>query len=834
MRKFFSVLIISLFILALIIFSVAFIAVKFHQDKLLAQLKSTLSTSIDSETGFTKASIGFISTFPQLSVKLENFYILNQAGFNSNSLVPTMKDTLLSARTLYLELNSLELIKGNYAFNAASFEQGSMALYHEPNETDNYFFLFEDSVETADSSAGSTINLKKISLQEIQLFFKHAGSETNLLAKLGNIQISGTIDPDKSLFQTTGDMFAETLILGPDTYLQSAPISFSMDIQDNSGELVLSKMLLQMQDASFAGSLNYSYSSELLQVNLSGSGFDLAGTLAIMPVFASLQPDSTQISGLAGLDLLYETNLASVKPGAIKAKISLNDGSLNHIPSGLSLQNIQLEANYSSDENNFESWEDLRLEAEPELGGFLRFQGSVRGMESSTIDGNFQLEIPGKQITAWMGQDMKFSDNSLIKGILAVSGKEINTSEDVNLILENLHPSGSLLLSGFQLENSGYTIDLNPTEIQITPLECAARSLNMQINKQSLSINQLSLRNWTKLFANQPAELTGIIESPFLDLSVLDPTMEPATNKRSAIHLPNNLIADISVHIASIKRDRFEAKDITGRIFVKPGQINLTDAGIRAVNGRIRLNAKLIQNSNQDISLSSTVELQEIDLHELLYSFRDFNQSYIRNQDIMGDITGKIAIEIKMDSLMKFENKNITGRCNFIILNGELHDLNALQKVSDYTMIKELESIQFSKIEGAASLEDGILNLQQSIIRSNVADLDIRGKHELGKQLEYKFDILLSLFLSDQAKEGEKKEGGRTKLYLKLAGTESDYGVSYDFDRRREVAADRWKQEGQELKDAFSKEFGKKDSSSQDASKSDSQAKKKKTKVIWE
>jgi len=431
-----------------------------------------------------------------------------------------------------------------------------------------------------------------------------------------------------------------------------------------------------------------------------------------------------------------------------------------------------------------------------------------------------------------MGSGVQLSSGTGIAGKFLIQGHRITFEENLTLLLEKLNIGGEVNLTNFQITTAGYTVVIGNSVCMISPEEIHAGLIPVKINNQSLTISQLKLQNWAGLAEGQKASLSGVIESSYLDLAELDPTMETSSKEKSAIHLPGNLNADISVHIGSIKRDRFEGKDITGRIRLSPGVVRLQDAGIKAVNGRMRLNAELSQNEKMELKLKSFIELEEIDMHELLFAFRDFNQQYIVNSDIMGDVTGKVNIQLNADSLFGFANKDITGSCDFEVMNGELHDMQSLQKVSEYTRVKELQSIQFSKIEGNASLQNGILNLNKSLIRSNVADIDISGTHELGKSLDYRFDLLLSLFLSSNQTEGEKDKGGRTKLYLKMAGSEEDYSVSYDLNRRKEVAVDRMKQEKQELKDAFSKEFGKKDEQKQDAPKD--KEKKKKTTVIWE
>ena len=92
-------------------------------------------------------------------------------------------------------------------------------------------------------------------------------------------------------------------------------------------------------------------------------------------------------------------------------------------------------------------------------------------------------------------------------------------------------------------------------------------------------------------------------------------------------------------------------------------------------------------------------------------------------------------------------------------------------------------------------------------VRTNVTNIMLSGTHSFDQTIDYRVIIPLKTWLGDKNDPAfgavQEDEFGKSKLYLKIVGTTSDYRIVYDQESvKNKIVAD-LKKEVQELKDAI-------------------------------
>jgi len=127
--------------------------------------------------------------------------------------------------------------------------------------------------------------------------------------------------------------------------------------------------------------------------------------------------------------------------------------------------------------------------------------------------------------------------------------------------------------------------------------------------------------------------------------------------------------------------------------------------------------------------------------------------------------------------------------------------------------------VRFSTIQNQIQLKDQVVSIPEMDIESNTLDLKISGTHSFQNEIDYHIQVLLSELISINKYKEEDIEGiftqddglGKTTLFLKMTGNANDPDIKYDAKEVRKKIAKDLKNERNEIKEAFKKEFGNKE-----------------------
>lgn len=807
----------------------------FQQDRILEEIKKELTQSVESDLGFEQANLRFFKTFPDFSLELTQFYVLNQKNFKLNEKSILFNDTLIQAQSVFFELDIIQLFQGEVLVKSVKIDDGAIQLFENELGISNYSFLFESEEPEEDSQ---TIQLNSIELSQIRLAYQSLPSEISLSSKLSELKLKGKIDTLSTRFEARGEITIEQIIMDSTHYIDGFTCNLQLSLYQDDEKLILQPYHFISEDIDVQGKLDYSFASESLSILIEAKENRINQLLRISPYATSFLPDSMLVEGLLSLKGNYSINFQTDSFGKYTFETEFKKGELNFLSDSIQLIRSEAKSTIYNDAMDQIIINDLRFRTDFPLGGSAQLNARVILYEYIDLSGQLKLAIEPAQLASWSGITSANNWNGNLNGNFALRGIKLDLNQDNIKLIRELRPEGTLNISAssyklpeYNIETPGIRIDLADENLRFAPFEIA-------VNEQQLKFEKLELDRIYDLINKQVIQINARIHSASLDLMKVIPVTQSKPDQSDETQSSNYTLAGMLTFQASeIIYDRFKARQVSGALQLINNQLLAKEVKMQTLNGEIELDAGIRPDPNGKNKIDLSARMNEIDLHELLFSFRNFDQTYITHKELIGDISGQINLVAKMDSGLSLDYSTVKGKVNFILKKGEITDLRSLRKMADFTHLEELQRIRFDAIEGAAELEEGQLKVYPSYIHSSVADIDFYGAHTLGKQMDYRFEILLSPdFTGKQTDHLEAvKQEGRTKLYLKLLGTEEDYAVSYDMRALKDATKERMKEEGSILKDAFQKEFGKKDTTQNNESKQPAdQSVKKKTKVIWE
>ena len=276
---------------------------------------------------------------------------------------------------------------------------------------------------------------------------------------------------------------------------------------------------------------------------------------------------------------------------------------------------------------------------------------------------------------------------------------------------------------------------------------------------------------------------------------------------------------------------------------LSPNKLSFTNLSFQTLNGNAGGNVTIQESDN--IKITGQTTINNIDIHEFFYSFYNFGQSFIQDENLTGDISGDISFDSKWTKQLEVIDSTILVESSVVVKNGELYDFEPMQELSDYLRVPDLKHISFSSLQNDIVIQDEKIYIPKMDIASSALNLEISGIHDFDQNISYDIKLLLSELLEKRFKKKKDNEwiieednGGQTPIFLNIEGNVDDFKISYAFKRAKKEMKKNRQEEKQELKSVLHDEFGlfKKDSALFKKRKLEKEKakKKKKVEIIWD
>jgi hypothetical protein len=211
-------------------------------------------------------------------------------------------------------------------------------------------------------------------------------------------------------------------------------------------------------------------------------------------------------------------------------------------------------------------------------------------------------------------------------------------------------------------------------------------------------------------------------------------------------------------------------------------------------------------------------QVQDVDINQLFYQMGNFGQTSITDKHIFGQMTADINFSGRWTPNLIVDYNTIETTANMRVEQGALIDFQPLISLSRFLRVDDLDKVTFSTLENQIRIKDKKIIIPDMEIKSSALNLKVSGEHTFENTIDYRIQVLLSEILSRknrQRRNPQEQYGdiiddglGRTTLFLRVTGTTENPEFNYDVQGVREKVRDNLQQEGQNLRDAFRREFG--------------------------
>ncbi|MDQ3393522.1 MAG: hypothetical protein M3512_05350 [Bacteroidota bacterium] len=780
-----------------------------YKDKIINLFVEEVNKNIRTPVSVAKIDLSLFEKFPHLSVSLKNVVV--QEGVE-NSMLP-----LAEARNIYCSFSIFDLLRGEYTIKQIFLEDAEVFLKVDKTGLNNYTIL-----ESSGSTEGSiAFKLEKVQLKNVLVHYTDEKRDQQYSAYADDIAASLVIENDIYDIGLKGGLVTKKIQIEGNRYFhdKSLYINTHLVYEDAKDKITIKPSKIKVKKSDFSISGYFSWNDvDKIDINVDGENTDIQTILSLLPEDIYNQFKIYSSKGEVYFNGNIKGEISRQASPAVMVSFGCKDASFSHPDFKKGISNVTLNGKYTN--KKVEDLSSAILELN-DVHGILegrKFIGNllVRDFNDYYVKGFVDAEID-------IGSLIKFYPIERVKAATGQAKVKMSLEGRLN-DLKSSATTNKLVTAG--------EIILNDLNFRMTTSNLPFEQFNGSFifNNNDLGISDFSgnignskflLNGFFKnivaflVFKDQPIGIEADLSSQFLDFNELlsGDISEGEEKEKGEYHysfeISPKLQLSFNCDIDKIDFRRFKGSGLKGYLKVN-GQVAQTrNVTVQALGGKMKMDAVVDGRVKDKIKVKTASSFERIDIDSLFYVFNNFNQSFLIDKNLKGQIFADLATSMVFDDKLRLNPGSIVSDLEISIKNGELNNFAPMQNLSRFIDEASLSRLRFSDLKNSIHIEKELIYLPPMEIRTNVSTLLLGGTHSFDQVIDYRLQVPLKTVFKKAKDTGDNfdaidVEGPQgARLFLTIKGTTDDYKIGYDTEAVKQKIKKDIKNEGKELKEIF-------------------------------
>jgi len=729
----------AVFFAALIILPYVF------RGKIMSLAKVQINEMMNAKVDFDNLNMSFIRSFPDASVKLENFRIVGVGEFQN--------DTLLFSEDVDLLINLKSLFSDTgYEILKLQFNNSHLMAHVLPNGNANWNIMKEDTTQSVDTSAMSfNMKLKKFVIEGADITYWDEEGNMKAVIKNLNHETSGDLTADSSLLKTFTTIDSLTYTMHKVDYLYKANAELKVDINANLNDMkfTFSENASRLNAIPFALSgwfqlLDEGYDMDL---KLLAQKVDFKAILSLIPAIYSNSFEGMKAGGDVNLDGFMKGKMVGDNYPAFDFKLTATDGWFQYPSLPKSLQKINVSAHITNPGKTLDETV-IDISKFSFLMGVNPFSAQLRIAYPMT-DPELGMKAIGK------------IDLGNIKELYPLeSGTKLNGVLDMNLDLagrmsyydnnqyEKFKFGGMMNISNMLLK------------MKTLPNDVAISKANMVFNNRYIDMSTLQLKiGRNDLTANGKLEnfiayalhdktLTGTMnmQSNYFNVSDFMTSSESAsadTSKLTVIEVPKNIDFTMQASFKELQYDKMNFTNAKGILKVKNGEMKIQNMALNAFGGNMTMNGLYSTADIKKPLMNFDLSINEVFFTEVFKQVETIQKFAPLFEKATGKFSTKFTINSLLQTDMMPDLATMIGNGSFTTKSIGLTNVPALTALAAGLKRNDLSNSTIKDLGLLFEIKDGRLNTKPFDVKLGDFKMKLGGSTGLDKSILYNGNVQL-------------------------------------------------------------------------------------------
>ncbi|NND77215.1 MAG: hypothetical protein HKN39_03455 [Flavobacteriales bacterium] len=782
--------------------------VYFNQDEIKALAMDKLNDSINGSLTISNSEASLLSSFPKVSIDLEDPYLISVA------------DTLLACEELRLKLNIFDLIKKDYKISELDIINGEIELRSLENGDLNFEVWKTDTSEREESIAFKIedIKLKNITINYFDESVSNAysteieelGAALETSEEVWKIDLDGDLTSFNFLEDTTQRITQQGIEL-------SAQLTYENDQLTFNGFKIDTKRI----EIEGSGALTMIKDQEVLSLELE-TATSPNGLLNIFEHYYEL-PENYKTDGEANIlsDLYYA--YGKNKTLEMKNTIQIKDGEFIETDSKETIRNISFQGEYNIDNDRSDM---IIQEMISEMAhGNVAVNGKVLDIPDPKTDLNFQGQLDLREISHFFSLDSVLFDgkikfNNTLKGEFI--SEELNSEKWMNKA--EIEGEASLERGEIEWLDQDVRVSDLSGKMFFSKDHIAVQDLSGDMESTTFNLNG-TLSNTLNYFIKEDEKLVieAFLEADRVDLKEFIISTENEEN-RSQLSLPENVEFKLNSNIQDLVFNEFKAKKLKGLLSYKNKRFDANDISFNSCQGEVSGRLSITEKAEDKFLVTCETSAKDLDIKQVFQGFANFDQDFLTAEHLSGITSSDVYFQGIMDQYLDFRKNTIETIADINLKDGELIQHPAMKEIAAYLRKKKLlnpflkidefeenvRHLSFSELENRIEIKDSKIKIPKMEIKSNAMDANISGVHGFDNEVDYRIDFRMREMLKQHEEEIEEiyveDDGTGSRIFIAMKGQVDDMDISFDKESARAKRKSDLKKAKEDLFNIFKKQ----------------------------
>ncbi|TPN86342.1 AsmA family protein [Aquimarina algicola] len=751
-----------------LLFIVAVISIPFlFKDTIKDKVRYIVNEHVNAKVDFADLDISLLRSFPQASVVIDEFSIINNAPFEG--------DTLAYAKKIALDMSIKELFKtakDEISVQKVIIDEANIAVKTDVSGNSN-IDIAKETKETSEPEPKEeegvfTFALEHYEINNSKILYKDDVSEIFLEMTALNHSGDGSVSGQKVLLDTktnTGASFG----MGDTKYLNNNKLQLDaqieLDLENQKYTFKENKALINRLPLEFAGFVQLFDDYTDIDLNFKTPTSDFKNFLAIIPEVYAKNLDGVTTSGDFSIDGMIKGRSDDTYIPKMDIKILSHNASFKYpdLPKGVS--NINIDTNIKNEtgrvDDTYVKIGNLTFKIDQDA---FAAKGSLKNLTKNMI---VDMIIKGSLNLANLDKAYPLELEQELNGIVKA---DINTHFDMQSLekeqYQNIKTSGTVNISKFT-----YASPDVPNEIKI-------ESANVNFNPQTIVLDKMTATTGRSdisatgtinnlmgfLFAKQDLKGNFDVNSNVFAVDdfmvsseedeeeqTKDEIAKTATEDET-MRIPSFIDATLNFDTKKVFYDNLELNNTKGTVVIKEETAYLKNVTSSIFDGNIALNGN-VSTKEKAPTFDMALDLSKIDITK---SFNDLD--LIKGlAPIAKALTGDLSSQIKLNGNL---NENLTPILTSLKGNALAEILNAQVSTTKTPFLANLDSklnfinidqLNLKDIKTNLSFDDGQINVKPFEFDVEGIKVKAGGSHSFDQNMKYDINLQVpAKYLGDE------------------------------------------------------------------------------------
>jgi len=774
----------------------------FFQDKLVAGFITQLNKKINAKIAYNDVQLSLIKNFPNATLSIKNFVIINQAPFKNDTLIFTKNvNVAISLTDLFKNINEKATIK------KIDFDGAKIFLKVNKAGKDNYSITKKSPVVNAKDQKKSSnfiLAVSKYSITNSSFYYTDKKNDISLAVVGFNHQGSGDFSVSKLALNTITQATSFSLTMQNIPYFTDAKINwnaaFDVDLDKMKFTFKKNNAKINAVNIIFDGALKIGDTYQDYNITFKSSDNDFKNVLSLIP--SVYKNNFKEINATGDFDFkgYIMGKLTENKIPKFNISIKTKNASFKYPTLPKAITNITFDGNIKNTTGNIN---DMSLHVKESKFVIDKDAFSANGnIAHLTTNPSVNAHLKGTINLKNLSEAYPLSIDSNIKGILKTNFKiEADKKSIETNQYQNIKSAGIISLQAFSYKSKSLK---NPVNINKSVLKFNNNTISLVGFKALSGLSDFyatgTLKNFYPFLFGKK-ELQGdfkINADKFVLNDFLFDTNKSSDEKvlkdtigQPKFKIPELLNIKAVVKAKTVLYDNLTLNNVNGQLLFKDGKARFTNITANTLGGLLTVNGDVNTKKNPtDFDLN--LRIKNFDIQQSFNAMETFQSLAPIAKAMRGKINSDFSIKGSLKNDLSTDLNSLAGDA---LANLKVKKINPKESAvlglfTNKLSFLDISKLDLSDVKAALRFKDGKVMLKPVKLKWQDIPLTVSGTHSFTGALNYKVLMQLpakylgSNFSNLLSKLSAKEQNNITvPLTTSISGTYDNLAIIPNFEK---------------------------------------------------